>query len=344
MDGGYIDETRFLHRSSLGALADQGRRFYQSVAGQPKAMFSAGHTCRNTDDNLWRYIGSKDSCQCPLKRLRGSKDVIAELILICCPQTSHVSQGHWLHHAGDFCRSLPRGRLPQTRLLNATSHLGTLRATGAGPSTGTGAAQEDDEEPLDACHAEALRALAAGKISTSREILRQQAKSRLRAAGAADSGPSPVRYAWGSWHCNFCNGINPPEAQACEIRQQGHGGFRICRGLRMYARVYAEPEDFNTAPEWYRQQVAAERRAQARNEKRKYTRSVLDAVLQWSGWFCSGCRLWNLPDLRPSRPRPARSAVKRACRKHAAHDILHSRGPGPRLHQPGLELRPVAVL
>ena len=58
LDSGYIDDTLFMPvrilRRSAGALADQGRRFYQSVAGQPDAMM-----CRDTDDNLWRYRKSK---------------------------------------------------------------------------------------------------------------------------------------------------------------------------------------------------------------------------------------------------------------------------------------------
>ena len=86
----------------------------------------------------------------------------------------------------------------------------------AGPDPGTAAA--DSKGPLDARHAEALRPLAVGEISTSRGIRLLQAKSRLRAAADAQSdrprAPSPVRYAWRSWLCNFCDGANRPDAES----------------------------------------------------------------------------------------------------------------------------------
>ena len=56
-------------------------------------------------------------------------------------------------------------------------------------------------------------------------------------------------------------------------------------GLRKYSKRYAEPVDLNTAPQWYRQKVAAAQRASAKQEKRK---------LIQSGWYCA--REWNLSD------------------------------------------------
>ena len=67
-------------------------------------------------------------------------------------------------------------------------------------------------------------------------------------------------------------------------------------GLRKYSKRYAEPVDLNTAPEWYRQEVAAQQRASAKQQKRRRARSVLDAVLARSGWHCARFRVWNLPD------------------------------------------------
>ena len=71
--------------------------------------------------------------------------------------------------------------------------------------------------------------LGRGRNRCSLGLLRQQARSRLRAAADAASGrprpPSPIRYAWGSWLCNFCDGVNRPEATHCEVRSsRGFGG------------------------------------------------------------------------------------------------------------------------
>ena len=115
-------------------------------------------------------------------------------------------------------------------------------------------------------------------------------RGRGAAADAASGRPRPpflVRYAWGSWLCNFCDGVNRPEATSCEVRSQGFGAIQ-CLGLRKYSKRYAEPVDLNAAPEWYRQEVAAEQHASAKQEKRKHTQSVLDAVLIRSGWNFAG--------------------------------------------------------
>ena len=100
---------------------------------------------------------------------------------------------------------IPR-QAPRTRWLNVTSQQPLARAQ----------AQESELHRMRNAksrwtrampRAENLRALAAGEISTFKGILRQQAKSRLRAAADAGSG-SPQPPSWGSWHC--------------EIRQQTH--------------------------------------------------------------------------------------------------------------------------
>ena len=104
--------------------------------------------------------------------------------------------------------------------------------------------------------------------------------SRRAAADAASGRPRPpslVRYAWGSWLCNVCDGVNRPEATRCEVRPTRGSGAVECLGLRKYSKRYAEPVDLNTAPEWYRQEVAAQHRAAAKQQKRRHTQSVLDA-------------------------------------------------------------------
>ena len=119
-------------------------------------------------------------------------------------------------------------------------------------------------------------------------------KRGLRAAADVASGrpraPSPVRYAWGSWLCNFCS--TRPRRPAVKLGPLAASGT----GLRKYSKRYAEPVDLNTAPEWYRQEVAAQQRASAKQQKRRHTQSVLDAVLTRSGWHCARCRVWNFPD------------------------------------------------
>ena len=73
-------------------------------------------------------------------------------------------------------------------------------------------------------------------------------------------------------------------------------------GLRKYSKRYAEPVlDLNTAPEWYRQEVAAAQRASVKQQKRRHTQSVLDAVLTGSGW--------NAPDAVCGTSRTGRSAT-----------------------------------
>ena len=91
LDSGYIDDTLFWHveilMSSTGALADQGRRFCQSVAGQPKAMFSTGHMCV-TLTVTFGGLGSKALTLVPTAEVMGIKVRYGSSYFDLLPQVS----------------------------------------------------------------------------------------------------------------------------------------------------------------------------------------------------------------------------------------------------------------